>query len=300
MVPKSSCENEDWVEPEVELQNRVVPESEDFLRSIYTGTDLAIYLIDVMEDGDFVYVAGNPAFERMSGRKSETISGRRPEELDPPQNSEAVATARANYQRCVQIGEAMEYEQKAIVQGQETWWLIRLEPLRNEDGRVYRIIATAIPITERKQAEEAYHTLVNHSLQGLAIYQHGRIVFTNVALAEITGYSTNGLLSMSPAEVARMTYPDDLAWVSQKVQDIVAGKSVPPRERFRIVRKGGVIRWVEAYGRRIVYNGRPAMQVATVDVTERVLAEAALRESEERFRKVFEEGPLGMSIIFTA
>ena len=150
---------------------------------------------------------------------------------------------------------------------------------------------------KRRQVEEAYHTLVNHSLQGLAIYQRRRIVFTNVALAEITGYTTDELLSMSPREVAQMIHPDDLAWVSQKVQDVVGGKSVPPRERFRIVRKGGVNRWVETYGRRIVYKGKPAMQVAIVDVTERVLAETALRESEERFRKVFEEGPLGVSII---
>ncbi|MHC4536895.1 MAG: sensor histidine kinase, partial [Planctomycetota bacterium] len=54
---------------------------------------------------------------------------------------------------------------------------------------------------------------------------------------------------------------------------------------------------LELYASRIEYHGRPAIQVAYIDITERKQAEEALKESEEKYRSVIENADLGVVVI---
>jgi diguanylate cyclase (GGDEF)-like protein/PAS domain S-box-containing protein len=151
-----------------------------------------------------------------------------------------------------------------------------------------RTIVISTDITERKRAEEAYHAVVEHSLQGLCILQDQREVFANSAYADMLGYTVKELLALSPKQVKNLVHPDDqeIAW--GHVRDRIDGKPAPPHYQFRIIRKDGSVRWVETFPSRIEYQGRPALQVAMIDITERKLAEATLKNSEERYRTLVE------------
>jgi PAS domain S-box-containing protein len=60
----------------------------------------------------------------------------------------------------------------------------------------------------------------------------------------------------------------------------------------------GTVRWYENRLGPVKVNGEVvAITLVSSEIAERKRAEATLRESEERFRKVFEEGPLGMAIV---
>jgi len=82
---------------------------------------------------------------------------------------------------------------------------------------------------EAKRAEEAHRTLVQNSLQGLAIIQDGRVVFANPALAEISGYTVEELLALSPEEIEAVVHPEDRERVLKTMRERLAGKEVPAR-----------------------------------------------------------------------
>ncbi|MFN6569793.1 PAS domain S-box protein [Dendronalium sp. ChiSLP03b] len=125
-------------------------EKEQFLRSVYDGAENPIFVVDVLEDGDFCFSGWNPATQSMSGINSAEIIGKTPEYALGEIEGAAV---RQRYLRCLEIGVPMTYEECLVFQGEETWALTTINPLKNSEGRIYRLVGTTFNITERKQAE---------------------------------------------------------------------------------------------------------------------------------------------------
>jgi len=120
--------------------------------------------------------------------------------------------------------------------------------------------------SELKRSEEKYRALVENSLQGFAIIQDDRFVFCNGTLASMTGYSVEELMAFPDSKA--LVHPEDQAMVQARRQDRLTRKTFPARHEHRIIRKDGAVRWVEVLASSIEYNGRPAIQVVNMDITE--------------------------------
>jgi diguanylate cyclase (GGDEF)-like protein/PAS domain S-box-containing protein len=160
------------------------------------------------------------------------------------------------------------------------------------------ILSIARDITVRKHAEtalkmseEKYRALVQHSLQGIVIFQDLRIVYLNKAFSEITGYSNEDLLAFSPDQIKKLVHPDDQDLVWGRMEDRLKGKPTPQRYEFRALRKDGTQRWFEMFATVILYRKHPAIQGALIDITERKHSEEILRESEERLSVFMNSAP---------
>ncbi len=84
-----------------------------------------------------------------------------------------------------------------------------------------------------------------------------------------------------------VAHPDDLAGLVTAIQEAVAQRR-PLSRAFRILRPDGEVRWIRILGDTEIGEGRTPDRMVGIclDVTERTQMEAALHESDERFRSV--------------
>jgi PAS domain S-box-containing protein len=252
-------------------------------------------LFDTAEEGLLILEADtgrikdvNPFMIKMSGFPSEEFAGKRLWESGPFEDREAV--------------------QEAFSQLQNSGY-VRLQDLslKTKDGRKVAVefIGHVYPadgstmaqchirdITGRKNAEEAllesekvYHGLAEKSLAAVGILQDGVYRYFNGAYEDLSGYSAEEIRRWEPYEFSKTIHPDDRDFVMNqfRMKQTGAGEDVPYCS-FRGIRKNGEIRWIELHSRKVDYHHRPADQVTLLDITPRKRTEAALRESEEKYR----------------
>jgi PAS domain S-box-containing protein len=128
--------------------------------------------------------------------------------------------------------------------------------------------------------------LVENSLQGVAIMQDQRIVFCNKKFSEMSGYSIQELLTFTSDQNVAMVHPEDRSVLDEHVRCCREGKSVLPSLEYRVMKKGGGETWLEVCSSPIEYNGKPALQSAFMNITERKNAEEALRDSKEYLDRI--------------
>ena len=150
--------------------------------------------------------------------------------------------------------------------------------------------------TERKQAEEAlrkseekYRTVVEISPDGIAIAAKGRHIFVNQSLARMFGVSSPDELLGRP--IMDYIHPDYRKIVRERIeQQTKRGASVPLIEE-KMIRADGTVIDTEVAAAPLEYQGEEAVLAVIRDITERKRMEGELRESEERFRAIFEGAP---------
>ena len=155
------------------------------------------------------------------------------------------------------------------------------------DGRLFVFIRD---ITERKKAEEKlrdettrHHILIDESSDGIVILdESGGVYGANRRFAEMLGYT--------PEEVRELHLWDwDAHFKREQLDEMVASVG-PEGDHFETQhrRKDGTIFDVEISTNGAVYAGQKLIFCVCRDVTARKQAEAALKESEEKYKTLAE------------
>ncbi len=140
-----------------------------------------------------------------------------------------------------------------------------------------------------------FESLVDCSIQGIAVHRNRRIVFANGTLAQMFGYrSANRLLGL---DTQRLIVPEDRKRVAAYGVARSAGRPAPEQYEFQGLHRSGKTMWLEMRVRRVQWDGKPALLSTLVDITQRRQAELSLLASEVRFRNLVEGSLEGVLVV---
>lgn len=250
-------------------------ESEARYRAIYEHAPLGIAQDNL--EGHFIDL--NPAFRKILGYQEGELKGKRWLDITHPDD---ISLNQQLYQALL-TGQQSHYSiTKRYIhkKGHHVWVSLFVTGVKDSSGQLSFIIGMVEDISQRKQAEDAYRALANHSVQGLIIVQHNLVVFANSVFADMIGYSVTDLANKSVNELIDVIHPDDREMVTQRAANRLAGKPEPARYEIRLIHRDGSVRWVEFFATIIQYRDESAIQVASIDITERKLAEQSLAKNQ--------------------
>lgn len=169
-------------------------------------------------------------------------------------------------------------------------------------GLARRGAGTLMDITDRKLAEEGLRESEGRFREmadnlPLIVWMHdanGNLEFVNQTYCDYFGLSRE---DMRTDRWRVLVHPDDAPAYVSEFLDCVRERR-PFHAECRVRRADGQWRWTEAWGRvRLDHEGTFLGHIGTsADITERKEAEARLRDSEQRFRGIYENAGTGIAI----
>jgi PAS domain S-box-containing protein len=140
----------------LDLERRVaertaqLAESEARFRAFFEATEDCLFTIGVTEDGRFVHEGYNPHGERRSGYSNEVLRGRTPEEFMSRELAEATTASL----RTVLAEGTQRFTKRLALPAGEGVFDSLMVPIRDERGRVARILVASREVTEQHRLEE--------------------------------------------------------------------------------------------------------------------------------------------------
>ncbi len=154
-------------------------------------------------------------------------------------------------------------------------------------------------ITARKQAEEAlreseekfYKAFRSHpTAVALSTMKDGKFLEVNEAFLRNYGYSREEVIGHSSKELGLWVNPKDRV----RILRVMREKGQVLNEEFKARKKSGEIRTMTFSAEPIDIADERCIIASTDDITERKQIEEALRESEEKYKTLTEDAPIGI------
>jgi len=229
------------------------------------------------------------------GVSSQELIGKRLTEIFP---AEIANRQQTNLQKVFDSGQPLYIEAPSIFQSKTIWlgsWLVPVKDKLSDEANAVLVVSR--DVTERKQAEDALRE--SEARYRLAARATNDVIWewdpkTNELMWSENAQSIFGYIPEEiKAEAAwwdEHIHPEDHERVVNDINAFRESGGMIWADEYRFLRRDGSIAYIvdRAYVERDA-DGKPVRMIGAMsDITERKQAEEALRESEKRYRSLFE------------
>ncbi len=278
---------------EIKYTLQLLKESEEKFRSLVENSLVGVYLI---QDGIFRYV--NPKIAEILGYSlDELLDKIGPQDVTPVKDWQ---TVRENLRQRIE-GEvdSLNYEFSCRRKNGE---LISVEVYgaRTLYKNKPAVIGTLLDITSRKLAEEAiiekeknYRNLVTSSADAIYVLQDRHLKMVNPAWEKLFGISEREAVSedFNPMVIIA---EESIPFIEERFRLVAENKFEPAKYEMKALTRKGEQKVLEVNVTEIIWQGKTAIQGIYRDITERKEIENVLRNSEKKYRDLFQFAPVGI------
>jgi PAS domain S-box-containing protein len=168
-----------------------------------------------------------------------------------------------------------------------------ITPIHDGSGRPEKLLAVSRDVTQRQAAEEKFRIIFEHSSKAHLLFAKDTIIDCNVAAIRMLGFESKEALLTVPMSSLSPEHQPDGSSSMERASEIRQALRESGRYscEWNLRRKTGDEITVEITLTTVELLGRSVQLAVWHDLTERKEAEAALRESEERFQAFMNHSP---------
>jgi PAS domain S-box-containing protein len=271
--------------------------SEERWRRLFEVSSVGIALTD--DHG--VFTAANLAFQKILDLTEDEIKGHMSLEWTHPDDRSEAAKVISEF--VAGLRDRYRTEKRYLRRDGSLIW-VDVTGTRVPAGEMTEsfTVGVILDISERKRAEDAlraseerWRRLFETSAAGMGLATiEGRYLATNRAFQTMLGYTDDELKGLSPID---LSFPEERETAARAIANLASGKVQSYQVDRRYRKKDGTPMWLSITVSRVPGSEftSPLLQAIYIDIDDRKRAETALRDSEERWRTVFEMAPVGIA-----